>query len=331
MRRLNLAEVEKTRRARGRSVLLFITDRCPVGCEHCSVDSRADSPTISDFDLFEQIVDGICARPEVQVVGISGGEPFVERRGLMLASRRVVDSGKDLVLYTSGVWGKSAEAPAWIREVIGLASCVFLSTDAFHADQIADEHFVRAAHTISREDVPMVVQVLDRPEMVERAQGLLVAAFGASWPEHAEINLIPPLPYGRGQLVFMRKAGRPGREFRPCAVAAAPVIRYDGRLAGCCNENVIMGGGPEVLRRTVHSQEEVDAAIVHFGTDPFLGAIGGVGPEGLTEHPRFRDLGDEPFTSICELCWKMLERTAGDERPDPMISALDLVGQGAGR
>src|SRR3954447_20648827 len=101
MRRLTFAEVEAARSDRGRSVLLFITDRCPVGCAHCSVDSRADSPSISDFDLFEQIVDAICARPEVDVVGISGGEPFVERRGLALAARRVADSGKALVLYTS--------------------------------------------------------------------------------------------------------------------------------------------------------------------------------------------------------------------------------------
>jgi organic radical activating enzyme len=328
MRRLNLAEVELARRTRGRSVLLFITDRCPVGCAHCSVDSRADSPSISDFDLFEQIVDAICARPEIGVVGISGGEPFVERRGLLLASRRVAESGKDLVLYTSGVWAKSDVAPAWIQEVIGFASCAFLSTDAFHADQISDEQFVRAARTISRAGVPIVVQVLDDGSMIERARALLVAAFGASWPEHAEVNLIPPLPYGRGKTVFLRGAGRLGHEFRPCTVAAAPVIRYDGRIAGCCNENVIMGGGPAILRRSCGSREEMDAAIEHFGSDPFLGAIGGVGPAGLTEHPRFRDLAEERFSSICDLCWKMLGRIEGDPRPDPLIEALDLVGQG---
>jgi hypothetical protein len=173
-----------------------------------------------------------------------------------------------------------------------------------------------------------VVQVLDDGAMIERARGLLDAAFGGSWPEHAEINLIPPLPYGRGKTIFMRGAGRPGREYHPCSVAAAPVIRYDGRIAGCCNENVIMGGGPAELRRSCGSREQMDAAIEHFGTDPFLGAIGGVGPAGLTEHPRFADLADERFQSICDLCWKMLARTAADERPDPLIKALDLVGQG---
>ena len=83
--RLTHAEVERCRRKPGESVLLFITDRCPVGCAHCSVDSRSDSPTISNFDLFAQLLDGICEQTDLQVVGISGGEPFAERRGLTLA------------------------------------------------------------------------------------------------------------------------------------------------------------------------------------------------------------------------------------------------------
>ena len=230
MGRLSLAEVDAAREAPGRSVLLFITDRCPVGCAHCSVDSRADSPSITDFELFGQILDAICARPEVRVVGISGGEPFVERRGLMVAAHKVVDAGKDLVLYTSGVWAKSNSAPAWIRDVVGIASCVFLSTDAFHAEQIADEQFIRAARTISGEGVPIVVQVLDNGVMIERARELLLAAFGASWAEHAEINLIPPLPYGRGATVFMRGAGRSGRDYGRCRVAVELVAACDRRL-----------------------------------------------------------------------------------------------------
>lgn len=327
MRRLTFADVEAARLDRGRSALLFITDRCPVGCAHCSVDSRADSPSISDFELFEQVVDAICARDQIDVVGISGGEPFVERRGLQLAARKVVASRKHLVLYTSGVWATGERTPRWIEEVLALASCVFLSTDAFHADRISDAQFVRAAHAVSRAGVPIVVQVLDDDATIERAHRLVEDAFGSEWSEHAEVNLIPPLPYGRGKTVFLRGAGRPGREYTPCRVAAAPVIRYDGRLAGCCNENVIMGGGPDVLRRRCGSREEVEAALEHFATDPFLGAIGGIGPAGLVEHPRFQDLADERFSSVCDLCWKMLARTSGDAQPDPLIAAIDVVGQ----
>jgi len=325
MRRLSFAEIDAARTARGRSALLFITDRCPVGCAHCSVDSRRDSPTIRDWSLFEEIVDGICADAELEVVGISGGEPFVERRGLELASRRLVEAGKLLVVYTSGVWATASPPPAWVGDVLRRSSCVFLSTDAFHADAMQRVRFVRAARAIAAQGVWIVVQVIDLHDMVDRAKDLLEEAFGAGWDELAELHLTRPLPYGRGATVFMLTKHRPGHAYGPCLVAAAPVIRYDGVTSGCCNEDVIMGGGPDALRRRCGSRQELGDAIAHFRADAFLGAVGGVGPGAMTAHPRFADLAEQRFASICDLCWRMLERTSGDEEPDPLIRALDLV------
>ena len=309
--------------------MLFLTDRCPVGCAHCSVDSRGDSPTITDFELFEEIVEAICTRPELELVGISGGEPFVERRGLAYASEQVVEAGKDLVVYTSGVWATRPETQPWIRDVLRRCSCVFLSTDAFHEEKIQNARFVRAAHAIAEEGVWIVVQVLDIPRMVDKAEVLLREAFGERHTEFAEVHLIPPLPYGRGAVVFMRTKHTPGRAFGPCGAVAAPVIRYDGLVSACCNENVLMGGGPEQLRRRCGSKDELNGAIDDFYSDPLLRSIGGVGPGALTAHPRFADLADEEFTSICELCWKLLRRTESDEEPDRVIQALDLVGRAA--
>ena len=85
MTRLTWQAIDDIRNERGRSTLLFITDRCPVGCAHCSVDSRRDSPTITDFELFGEIVEWLVAQDH-DVIGTSGGEPFVERRGLSLAA-----------------------------------------------------------------------------------------------------------------------------------------------------------------------------------------------------------------------------------------------------
>lgn len=309
--------------------MLFLTDRCPVGCAHCSVDSRRDSPTITDFELFEEILDAICARPELEVVGVSGGEPFVERRGLVLATERIVEAEKDLVVYTSGVWATSDETPPWIRDVLRRCACVFLSTDAFHEDKIQNERFVRAARTIAAEGIWIVVQVIEFPEMVAKAESLLRAAFGEGYSEFAELHLTPPLPYGRGANVFMRTKHTPGHAFAPCAMVAAAVIRYDGLTSACCNENVLMGGGPERLRRRCGSADEVGRAMDDFHADPLLEAIGGAGPGALTAHPRFADLADEEFTSICQLCWKLLERTEGDETPDPLIRAVATIASSA--
>ncbi len=56
--------------------------------------------------------------------------------------------------------------------------------------------------------------------------------------------------------------------------------------------------------------------------DPLLRAIGSIGPGVLTAHPRFADLADAPFQSVCDVCWKMVARTADDAEPDPLIGAI---------
>lgn len=322
--RLGWREIEDIRHERGRSTLLFITDRCPVGCAHCSVDSRRDSPTITDFALFSEIVEWLVAQPH-DVIGISGGEPFVERRGLSLAARRITDEGKRLVVYTSGVWARRPDPPAWIADVLDRCTTVFLSTDAFHAEGVGDQHYVQAARAIQRAGAWIVVQVLDVGDMVQRARDLLRAAFGPGYEDFAELRPLTPLTAGRGANVFMRTKHQPGREFAPCTMVASPMIRYDGVVTACCNESVIMGFGPPALRRRARDRETLAAAIDGFHGDPLLRAIGGVGPGALTAHPRFADLADEPFTSICDLCWKLFDRTAGDAAPDPLIEAISTV------
>src|SRR5688572_5812988 len=177
---LRYDEVEAARRTTGRSVLLFLTDRCPVGCKHCCVDSLPGSVTITDFDLFEGIVNTICALPDLRLVGISGGEPFVEKRGLVYAVNALHRADKGIVLYTSGVWGAAAP-PAWIVEVIAKTRCVFLSTDKYHRMSIDRRKFVLAAQCIAAIGVWIVVQTLDDAAEAAEAESLLRDALGSSW------------------------------------------------------------------------------------------------------------------------------------------------------
>jgi hypothetical protein len=322
MRQLRLAEVDRIRYTPGKSLLLFLTDRCPVGCAHCSVDSRADSPTIRDFELFESIVGDISNAPGIELVGISGGEPFVERRGLTMATEGFSAAGKNIVLYTSGIWAGSS-TPRWVREVLGRAACVFLSTDAFHANQIDDERFVRAARAIQTEGAWVVVQVLKLTDMIGAAKRLLERAFGKSWDACAELNFIPPLPYGRGASIFHKTETWPGSSFGACRSLAAPVVRYDGLVSACCNERVINGAGPQALRRRVRRRGDLSAAMHDFGADPFLRLLGGAGTSVVTEHPALHDLADKSFTSICELCWAAHRRMPGPQaKPDPLLTSM---------
>lgn len=320
--RLTHLEIERVRQARGRSILLFVTDRCPVGCRHCSVDSRPDSPTIRDFALFEEIVTWIAADGGFEVVGISGGEPFVERRGLTFACRRLSEAGKRIVVFTSGVWARQTRVPRWIEEVLISCACVYLSTDAFHGSQITDAEFIRAARAIAAAGPWLVVQGLDDAETAARIVRLLTEAFGPGWPRTAEMNLIAPLTNGRGASIFTREARTAGADFGPCTLVRNPMVRYDGVVSACCNESVIMGFGPARLRRRAHSAGGVAAAVGAFHGDPLLRVIGETGFGGLTRHPQLADLAEERFGTNCELCWKALARMPDPGRPDRLVAAM---------
>ncbi|GLS40189.1 hypothetical protein GCM10010869_57860 [Mesorhizobium tianshanense] len=320
--RLTHFEIERIRHTRRRSILLFLTDRCPVGCRHCSVDSRADSPTIRDFALFEEIVGWIARDGGFDVVGISGGEPFVERRGLTLACRRLSAAGKRIVVFTSGVWARQTRAPGWIREVLDRCACVYLSTDAFHGSQITDAQFVRAVRAIVAAGPWLVVQGLDDAETAARIVRLLTEALGPDWRRMAEVNLIAPLTNGRGASIFSREARTAGASFGPCTLVRNPMVRYDGTVSACCNESVIMGFGPARLRRRVDSAGDLAAAVGAFHGDPLLRVIGETGFGGLTQHPLLRDLAEEKFGTNCELCWKVLARMPDAGRPDRLVAAM---------
>jgi Radical SAM superfamily/4Fe-4S single cluster domain len=325
-RQLHFGELDVIRGTRGRSSLLFITDRCPVGCAHCSVDSKATSPSIKDFELFDEILDWLCEQREMEVVGISGGEPFVERRGLTRAVERLGAADKQLVLYTSGVWASASSTPRWIAPVLERASTVFLSTDAFHQDQIADDTYIRAARAIAAAGAWIIVQVIGLDGMVERADGLLRATFGDDFSASAELRVTPALTAGRGANVFTTQHRLPGRAFPSCAAVASPIIRYDGVATACCNESVIMGWGPPRLRRATRSRDELDAAMRGFHEDPLLKAIGGPGPRVLTALPQFADLAETEFASVCDLCWKVMGRSAQAAPSDRLLDAISVLG-----
>jgi hypothetical protein len=311
---LRLADVEDARSRRGASALLFLTDRCPVGCAHCSVDSRPDSPRVRDFRLLRAALAALASHRTIEVVGISGGEPFVERRALPEAVETLSRGGKEVVVYTSGYWAVDPAVPGWFAGVAGDVSCVFLSTDSFHAEQVAPQRFRNALVALRSLGLPVVVQVLDDEPSVTTAVTVVEQALGGD-AAAVEINRVPKLPYGRGASQFDRWPQRPAHSFAPCGLVNAPVVRYDGVVSACCNERVILGAGPDRLRRRFADAASLAGALDDLEHDKVLAAIGAVGPGALTSLPELRQLREQPCPSICEACWALLETVDGAGLP----------------
>jgi hypothetical protein len=319
-RRMKLAEIEATRHQPNRSALLFITDRCPVGCDHCSVDSRKDSPMIEDWELFRSVVEALATKPGLDLIGISGGEPFVERRGLTQAVDRFSEAGRDVVLYTSGVWAGS-NVPSWIPSVFSKASAAFLSTDAFHAAAVSKDQWRYAAEVILGQGCPLIIQVLDEPASIELGSRLQQQLLALDAAASVELNTVPPLPYGRGVHTLAGSLrSKTASDYGRCGALTAPVVRYDGKVIACCNEQLIMGIGPASLRKSCTTSEQVQTAMQGYTDDPALKLVRLAGVGGLLLHPRLAPLGTQKCRSLCEACWMVQDKIS--DRSDRLLKKM---------
>jgi organic radical activating enzyme len=307
------SELAVIRATPGRTALLFITDRCPVECAHCSVGSRTHSPGIANQDHFETMVQALAQQPGLEVVGISGGEPFVERQGLAYAVEQLQRAGLGVVIFSSGLWGRSQETPDWIQTVLSHTNTLVLSTDAFHQNKVSPEHFCRAARAVVKHKVWLVVQTLNPSQ----AHVLLQEALGPFYQEQAEIIPLRPLSNGRGSTVFVQTQMYKAQDLSPCPLVANPVLRHDGILTACCNEDVITGHGPSHLRTRLpqhHSpaqaRTQLREAIVQFQCHPLLRLMRTVGPAALLDHPEFTHLQNKHYRDTCEFCWAAHEALA---------------------
>ncbi|MCR2746893.1 radical SAM protein [Limnobacter parvus] len=320
---MNHDDIERIRRMPGSSLLLFITDRCPVNCAHCSVDSRSDGPVISDYDLFDALLTGICQQEKIEVVGISGGEPFAERRGLTLACSKFNECGKSIVIYTSGVWAKASKPPGWITDVLKKCSTIYLSTDSFHQAGVPVQHFTHAACQIADAGAHIVVQTLD----VKQASDILHKAFKTDFTSFAEIVPIVPLQNGRGKQIFNFRPATPAASVGSCALAITPVVRYDGIVTSCCNEEIIMGHGPQRFRSKARSSDDLDEILVRYKHDPLMRCVAGVGLGQLLIHPRLDSLNKQKYVSTCQLCWEIMKKFPALPPTDRLIHAIAELGE----
>jgi hypothetical protein len=316
---LTLADIDAIRAQRQRSALLYLTDRCPVGCAHCSVSALPHGARPADPGLLRSLVEGICAAAGITLVGISGGEPFTERRALGEATGRLSAAGKRLVLYTSGNWGRDdGTVPPWTTEVLRRTDTVVFSADRFHAATIPPARCVAALTAAAAAGSWIAVQAAGDSASADQ---LLTTAFGTGWRDRAEVRVTPLISRGRAA-GRAATAGRPGRDYGPCRLASAPVIRYDGRLTACCDENVVTGAGAAHLHAAARTAAGLTSELDAFRDDPYLAAIGAAGPGALTRLPRYRHIGEARYDDICGACLALLSSGAGQ---DPAVRAIGLA------
>ena len=325
-------QIVSLRHTPNKSALLFLTERCPVGCRHCSVDSRPRSTSIQDWALFESLVVGLAGSAELEVVGVSGGEPFSEPEGLVFAVDLLSQAHKAVVLYTSGEWGGKSEE-GWIRDILRRVKSVVISTDSFHRERLPSSVVNEALRACAQRGAWIILQVLEEPEALAIASEMLREALGSDWDTHSEICTVPLLPYGRGRRLTREQWTKPLSQFGRCSHLGSPVVRFDGVVAACCNETVITGKGSGRLRSRCRNGDSVLEVLKQLFNDPMNRAMRTMGPSGISKLPAFRELANTPCASVCDACWLLHDHACGMGGSDAesamlMIELVSVLAEG---
>jgi MoaA/NifB/PqqE/SkfB family radical SAM enzyme len=120
------------------SVYFSITNKCNLGCRHCSYDCRPDGKTMPEEDR-DAVIDHLPRT--LKSIIISGGEVFYDKPALLQTLGYMQSKGfPGLKVYvqTNGFWVKDEESVyKTMKELVdlGVSDINFASNDKFHEEQ----------------------------------------------------------------------------------------------------------------------------------------------------------------------------------------------------
>jgi hypothetical protein len=310
-RRFRQADFEARRWEPGRMMGIVLTDRCPVGCAHCSVSALMDDAGPEVNPRFLAQVRQLAALPDCDVVFITGGDPFVHLPELAAAVAALTAADKRVVVHTSGYWGADADVVQCARGLLERVSTVVFGVDLYHRKGVSDAALTGAmalAHELGCHVVAQVIVGPRQPDHKGYAQRMLAAALGDDWPAHAEIDEGPPLEQGRAATLDRFRA-TPRAALR-CEVVNRRMLRFDGEVTACCNEAVLQGAGPRALRRPI-AAGGVQGALADLADDPLLRLVHAL-PTGAAYElvSSVAGVAPQPAAGTCDACWRTGELLA---------------------
>jgi hypothetical protein len=278
---MELAEIMRWRPVPAAGLLLVLTERCPLGCAHCSTMSTMDGRDLV-ADEVRRFVGSFGPADRPEIVLMTGGEPLL-RPGLVtelaVSARR---AGARAAILTGGFFARGGRRPALVMAALGALDHVSVSVDRYHAGKLATADALSLVGDVIDLGIAASLHVTvtgdDDPYPAELA-GQVRRRLGADLP--MLVTAVRPLGRAAGWV----RGGEPGAAsagVSPCAMAAWPVVTADGTVVACCNQDTVdrRPVPPHLLLGHI-SREDWRAVRSRTLGAPALRAIRAVGPTHL--------------------------------------------------
>lgn len=238
---MRLAEIIELRPVPAAGLLATLTRRCPLSCAHCSTSSGPrgeDTPA----EALRRFVGGFTAEDRPAVLMLTGGEPLLRPALVGELALLAASAGTRTAVLSGMFFAADGRTPARIMRALRHVDHFSASIDVFHEREVPRAAAFRAVHRIMESGIDVSFHVVghsaDDPYLAD-----VTAAIRAEFRDRAAVLVNHVRPAGRaaGWAAARTVSAGDGAEGSPapCAMAAWPVVAFDGTVTACCNQRVV--------------------------------------------------------------------------------------------
>ncbi|WP_399131987.1 radical SAM protein [Streptomyces sp. ITFR-16] len=237
---MRLAEIIELRPVPAAGLLATLTRRCPLSCAHCSTSSGPrgeDTPA----DALRRFVGGFTPGDRPEVLMLTGGEPLLRPALVDGLAGLAASAGTRTSVLSGMFFATDGKVPARIMRALRHIDHFSASIDVFHEREVPRAAAFRAVHRIMESGIEVsfhaVGRSADDPYLTD-----ITASIRAEFRDRAAVLVNHVRPAGRAASWATARQVPPegtGQRPAPCAMAAWPVVAFDGTVTACCNQRVV--------------------------------------------------------------------------------------------
>lgn len=241
---MELAEIIALRPITCAGLLVSLTRRCPLACAHCSTASTLSGEQLESGSLL-RFVSTFQPRDRPEVIMLTGGEPMLRPRLVADVAELARAAGTRSAVLTGAFFARGGRFPAAIRRAAQAVDHFSVSLDAYHEAEVPRRDVFRLLRALLDARVAVSLHITGSgaaDPYLDDVTSDVVATFGGRVP--MIVSEVRALGRAAGWRAAAgdaaADAAAPGLA-EPCALAAWPVIAFDGTITACCNQDVVDG------------------------------------------------------------------------------------------
>ncbi|MEU0413436.1 radical SAM protein [Streptomyces griseorubiginosus] len=235
---MRLAELIALRPVPCAGLLITLTRRCPLSCAHCSTSSTTVGEEPATGQLL-RFVGSFTPADRPEAVMLTGGEPLLRPALVRELAARIRAAGSRSALLSGMFFARGGPIPGPVMRAITSVEHFSASLDVFHEREVRRRDVFRAVHQVLDSGVAVSFHLTGSgphdPYLAE-----LTSEIRREFDDRVPILVNDVRPVGRAAAWASggsRHLASPG--VLPCAMAAWPVVAFDGAVLACCNQRTV--------------------------------------------------------------------------------------------